>query len=86
MAKKEKIFLLVILIIAFFARVFWISHLDNTVDIWGDWWDEIAFNLVQGNGFKVENFYFSGGEPFYSWRMPAFPLFLAGVFYLDIVF
>jgi len=50
------------------------------VDVWGDWWDEIASNLISGRGFVVENPFNPGDIPYYSWRPPAFPLFLAGIY------
>jgi len=80
MDKREKIFLLILLFIALSMRLLWIFHLDNSVDVWGDWWDEIASNLISGKGYLIQNPFNPGDIPYYSWRPPAFPLFLAGIY------
>lgn len=80
MSKKEKLFIFLGLMIAFFLRMLWIFQLDNSVDVWGDWWDEIASNLIAGRGYFVANPFNPEGFPYYSWRPPAFPLFLAGIY------
>ncbi|HOL23045.1 MAG TPA: hypothetical protein PLQ41_09375, partial [bacterium] len=80
MNKKEGLFIFLVLCIAMCLRLLWIFHLDNSVDVWGDWWDEIASNLISGRGFVVENPFNPGDIPYYSWRPPAFPLFLAGIY------
>jgi len=82
MDKKETGLLFIIGILGFIIRLLWILHLDNTVDIWGDWWDEFAWNLVSGKGYMVKNPFIPSEGYYYSWRPPGFPLFLAGVYYL----
>lgn len=82
MEKREVRLLIFVAIIAFFARLLWISRLDNTVDIWGDWWDELAWNLVSGRGYSIVNPFVASQGYYYSWRSPGFPLFLAGAYYL----
>lgn len=75
---KKKLFFLFIL--AIIIRVGFILTLDNSVDVWGDWWDELGWKLATGKGYWVANPYFSGGQHFYSWRPPGFPLFLAFIY------
>ena len=83
MEKKKLIILLVgIFFLALILRIGFISTLDNTVDVWGDWWDELGWKLATGQGYWVNNPYFSDGPVYYSWRPPGFPLFLAGVYKL----
>ncbi|HPC29531.1 MAG TPA: glycosyltransferase family 39 protein [bacterium] len=83
MEKKKLIILLVgIFFLALILRIGFISTLDNTVDVWGDWWDELGWKLATGQGYWVNNPYFSDGPVYYSWRSPVFPLFLAGVYKL----
>ena len=78
--RKRYIILLLIFLGAFAVRILFISTLDNSVDVWGDWWDELGWKLATGKGFWVKNPYFPDGEPFYSWRTPGFPLFLAMIY------
>lgn len=61
-------------------RVGFIFSLNNSVDVWGDWWDELGWKIASGQGYWVQNPYFPGGPIFYSWRPPGFPLFLAGIY------
>jgi len=72
--------LIAVFIIAIVLRIGFILTLDNSVDVWGDWWDELGWKLATGKGFWVVNPYFHGGTPFYSWRPPGFPFFLAGIY------
>jgi 4-amino-4-deoxy-L-arabinose transferase-like glycosyltransferase len=80
MNKREKLFIFSVMLIAFCLRLIWIFQTDNSIDVWGDWWDEIASNLITGKGYLIENPFNSGDVPYYSWRPPAFPLFLAGIY------
>ncbi|HOJ30684.1 MAG TPA: glycosyltransferase family 39 protein [bacterium] len=80
MEKKNSKILILIFFVAFVARICFILTLDNSVDVWGDWWDELGWKLASGQGYWVNNPYFVDGEPFYSWRAPGFPLFLAGIY------
>ncbi len=72
--------LILIFLVALLLRIGFIMMLDNTVDVWGDWWDELGLKIAGGQGFWVNNPYFEGGTPFYSWRPPGFPFFLAGIY------
>ncbi|MBN1446034.1 MAG: glycosyltransferase family 39 protein [Candidatus Omnitrophica bacterium] len=72
--------LILIFLFALLLRIGFIMMLDNTVDVWGDWWDELGLKIAGGQGFWVNNPYFKGGTPFYSWRPPGFPFFLAGIY------
>jgi len=79
--KKERLFLLAAVAAAFLIRLAWILSLDNTVNVWDDWWDQLALNLISGKGYAVANpIAFTSGL-FYSWRPPAFPLFLSVPFF-----
>jgi len=80
--KKRVIFLICIFFLALILRIFFISTLDNTIDVWGDWWDELGWKLATGQGYWVNNPYFPDGPVYYSWRAPMFPLFLAAVYKL----
>ncbi|MDD3726342.1 MAG: glycosyltransferase family 39 protein [Candidatus Ratteibacteria bacterium] len=80
MSKREKLFIFFVLLVALCLRLLWIFHLDNNVDVWGDWWDEIASNLISGKGYMIDNPFNPGDTPYYSWRPPAFPIFLAGIY------
>jgi 4-amino-4-deoxy-L-arabinose transferase-like glycosyltransferase len=72
--------LLLIFLFALILRIIFILTLNNAVDVWGDWWDELGVKIATGQGFWVDNPYFPGAKPFYSWRPPGFPLFLAGIY------
>jgi len=72
----------IIFLVALIIRIAFILTLDNSVDVWGDWWDELGWSLAQGKGFQVLNPYFSDAMPFYSWRAPGFPIFLAIIYRL----
>ncbi len=72
--------LLIIFIFSLSIRVLFILTLNNSVDVWGDWWDELGWKIASGKGFWVENPYFPGGQKFYSWRTPGFPFFLAIIY------
>lgn len=72
----------IIFLAALIIRIAFILTLDNSVDVWGDWWDELGWSLAQGKGFQVLNPYFASGTPFYSWRAPGFPFFLAIIYRL----
>ncbi|MCM8778071.1 MAG: glycosyltransferase family 39 protein [Candidatus Omnitrophica bacterium] len=76
--EKKKIIL--VFLLALLLRIGFILTLDNTVDVWGDWWDELGWKIATGQGFWVNNPYFSYGPKFYSWRAPGFPFFLAGIY------
>lgn len=78
--KKLAVSLVIIFLVALIVRVAFILTLDNSVDVWGDWWDELGWRLAQGHGLWVKNPYFPDAKPFYSWRTPGFPLFLAFVY------
>jgi len=82
MEKKDIKIVLLIFFVALILRIGFILTLDNSIDVWGDWWDELGWKLATGQGYWVNNPYFPDGEPFYSWRTPGFPLFLAGIYYL----
>ncbi len=71
-----------IFLAALIIRVVYILTLNNAVDVWGDWWDELGWKLAAGQGFWVDNQYFPGGTPFYSWRAPGFPFFLSLIYRL----
>ncbi|MCX8082103.1 MAG: glycosyltransferase family 39 protein [bacterium] len=71
------------MLIFFFAlilRIGFILTLNNTVDVWGDWWDELGWKLATRQGYWVNNPYFPDGVRFYSWRPPAFPFFLGCIY------
>jgi len=72
--------LLLIFFFALIIRIGFILTLNNSVDVWGDWWDELGWKVATGQGYWVNNPYFPDGKPFYSWRAPGFPLFLAGIY------
>jgi len=78
MSTKRKLWIIFLLALA--LRLLWIATLDNTVDVWGDWWDELGWRLAQGHGFWVKNPYFPGYPDFYSWRSPGFPFFLSLIY------
>jgi len=80
MNRKEKIFIFTVLAVSFVVRVLWILHLDNSVDFWGDWWDELGWNIATGKGYQILNPFVLNDPPFYSWRPPLFPLFLAAIY------
>lgn len=82
MNKRESTLLLVIALIALAARIIWILQLDNTVNVWNDWWDVLADNLVSGKGYVVNDPIIPSGNYYYSWRPPLFPFFLAGIYFL----
>jgi 4-amino-4-deoxy-L-arabinose transferase-like glycosyltransferase len=75
-------FLLIVFILAFFLRFFFILTVDNSVNIWGDWWSDAAVNLLQGKSLAVSDPVTGSENLFYSWRTPIFPLFIAGVYTL----
>ncbi len=78
--KKFLIYLTGIFLLALFLRIAFISTLDNTVDVWDDWWDELGWKLASGQGYWVNNPYFPDGPAYFSWRAPVFPIFLALVY------
>jgi 4-amino-4-deoxy-L-arabinose transferase-like glycosyltransferase len=78
MVEKRKI--LYIFLLALILRVGFILTLDNSVDVWGDWWDELGWKIASGKGYWVNNPYFPNGPKFYAWRSPGFPLFLAIIY------
>lgn len=81
MEKKKLVIILIgIFLLALFLRIAFISTLDNSVDVWGDWWDELGWKIASGQGYWVNNPYFPDGPVYYSWRAPVFPLFLALVY------
>jgi 4-amino-4-deoxy-L-arabinose transferase-like glycosyltransferase len=77
---RKKLFL--IFLVALALRVAWIATLKNNIDVWGDWWDELGWRLANGQGFWVNNPYFSQETPFYAWRSPGFPFFLSLIYRL----
>ncbi|MGC9031652.1 MAG: ArnT family glycosyltransferase [Minisyncoccia bacterium] len=72
--------ILYLFLFALILRICFILTLDNSVDVWGDWWDELGWKLATGKGYWVANPYFKGGPKFYAWRSPGFPLFLALIY------
>jgi len=78
MVEKRKI--LYIFLLALILRVGFILTLNNSVDVWGDWWDELGWKIASGKGYWVNNPYFPNGPKFYAWRSPGFPLFLAIIY------
>ena len=72
--------ILYIFLLALILRVGFILTLDNSVDVWGDWWDELGWKIASGKGYWIENPYFPDGPKFYAWRSPGFPLFLALIY------
>lgn len=72
--------LLFIFLLAIVLRIGFISTLDNSVDVWGDWWDELGWKIASGKGYWVSNPYFPEGEKFYAWRSPGFPIFLSIIY------
>ncbi|MDD3726443.1 MAG: hypothetical protein PHI44_04540 [Candidatus Ratteibacteria bacterium] len=42
--------LVLIFLIALVLRIGFILTLDNTVDVWGDWWDELDWKIATGQG------------------------------------
>ncbi|MCM8818101.1 MAG: glycosyltransferase family 39 protein [Candidatus Omnitrophica bacterium] len=77
---KEKKFLIIIFLISLIIRIGFILTLDNSVDVWGDWWDELGWKIASGKGYWVNNPYFPDGPKFYAWRSPGFPIFLAIIY------
>lgn len=75
---KKKV--LIIFLLALALRVIWIATLNNNIDVWGDWWDELGWRLATGQGFWVQNPWFSQEAPFYAWRSPGFPFLLSLVY------
>jgi len=47
---KIKKQLITVFIIAIILRVGFILTLDNSIDVWGDWWDELGWKLATGKG------------------------------------
>ncbi len=80
--KNKRFFFLILLGLSLLLRILWILQQDNTVNIWTDWWDELGWNVASGKGYVVENPFLSSGVPYYSWRPPLFPLFLAFIYRL----
>ncbi|MCM8822288.1 MAG: glycosyltransferase family 39 protein [Candidatus Omnitrophica bacterium] len=83
MEKKNLKVLLSIFLVALVLRTGFILTLDNSVDVWGDWWDELGWKITSGQGFWVNNPYYSTGPVFYAWRPPGFPLFLSVVYFFS---
>jgi len=77
---KTKKQLIGIFVVALILRIGFILTRNNSVNVWGDWWDELGWKLATGKGFWVNNPYFPDGPKFYSWRPPGFPFFLAGIY------
>ncbi|MCS7180324.1 MAG: glycosyltransferase family 39 protein, partial [bacterium] len=71
---------ILIFFLALILRICFILTLDNSVDVWGDWWDELGWKIASGQGYWVNNPYFPDGPKFYAWRSPGFPLFLALIY------
>jgi 4-amino-4-deoxy-L-arabinose transferase-like glycosyltransferase len=80
MKKTEKKYIFIFFLLALILRVSFILTLDNSVDVWGDWWDELGWKIASGKGYWVNNPYFQDGPKFYAWRSPGFPLFLAFIY------
>ncbi|HOL22335.1 MAG TPA: glycosyltransferase family 39 protein [bacterium] len=80
MEKKIVKKLIFIFLFALLLRIGFILTLNNSVDVWGDWWDELGWKLASGQGYWVNNPYFPDGVRFYSWRAPVFPLFLGCIY------
>ncbi len=84
--KKSKIssigkFLIKVFLIAFILRVLYISTTNNSVNVWKDWWDEIAKNILIGKGLVVKNPIGNKGQTFfYCWRTPVFPIIIAIIY------
>ncbi|HOK55974.1 MAG TPA: glycosyltransferase family 39 protein [bacterium] len=72
--------ILYLFLFALILRIAFILTLDNSVDVWGDWWDELGWKIASGKGYWVDNPYFPDGPKFYAWRSPGFPLFLALIY------
>ncbi|MCM8804605.1 MAG: glycosyltransferase family 39 protein [Candidatus Omnitrophica bacterium] len=72
--------ILYVFLLALFLRICFILTLDNSVDVWGDWWDELGWKIASGKGYWVNNPYFPDGTKFYAWRSPGFPFFLAFIY------
>lgn len=69
--------LLALFVIAFGVRLLYISRLDNsTIGTWGDQGADIALNMLHGRGYVMS---FGLCQNFHSFRMPAAPLLLYGV-------
>ncbi|MCM8786154.1 MAG: glycosyltransferase family 39 protein [Candidatus Omnitrophica bacterium] len=80
MNANEKKFLIIIFFVSLIIRIGFILTLDNSVDVWGDWWDELGWKIASGKGYWVENPYFPDRDKFYAWRSPGFPIFLALIY------
>jgi 4-amino-4-deoxy-L-arabinose transferase-like glycosyltransferase len=80
MKKTEKKYIFIFFLLALILRVSFILTLDNSVDVWGDWWDELGWKIASGKGYWVNNPYFQDGHKFFAWRSPGFPLFLAIIY------
>ncbi|MCM8809983.1 MAG: glycosyltransferase family 39 protein [Candidatus Omnitrophica bacterium] len=80
MKANEKKFLIIIFFVSLIIRIGFILTLDNSVDVWGDWWDELGWKIACGKGYWVNNPYFPDGPKFYAWRSPGFPIFLALIY------
>ncbi|MCM8764825.1 MAG: glycosyltransferase family 39 protein [Candidatus Omnitrophica bacterium] len=81
MEKKNLKILLSVFFVALALRTGFILTLDNSIDVWGDWWDELGWKITSGQGFWVNNPYYSTGPIFFAWRPPGFPLFLSVVYF-----
>jgi len=80
MEKKDIKIVLLIFFVALILRIGFILTLDNSIDVWGDWWDELGWKLATGQGYWVNNPFNPEGQIFYAWRPPLFPLLLAGIY------
>ncbi|MCM8772861.1 MAG: glycosyltransferase family 39 protein [Candidatus Omnitrophica bacterium] len=80
MKKTYEKYLFLIFLWALVLRIGFILTLNNNVDVWGDWWDELGWKIASGQGYWVNNPYFPDGPRFYAWRSPGFPLFLAIIY------
>ncbi|MCL4378486.1 MAG: glycosyltransferase family 39 protein [Actinobacteria bacterium] len=78
--KNRIIFLILIFFLALIIRIGFIRTLNNTINVWGDWWSRLGWQLATGKGFWVANPFFHGGSLFYAWRTPGFPFFLSIIY------
>ena len=78
--KNRIIYLLGVFFIALIIRIIFIHTLNNKINVWGDWWSGLGWQLATGKGFWVANPFFHKGPVFYAWRDPGFPFFLSIIY------
>jgi 4-amino-4-deoxy-L-arabinose transferase-like glycosyltransferase len=81
LAQREKVVLALIFCLALLVRVLWVALLvgfDAPPTYDGIGYDQLAINLLEGRGFR----YTWPDTPATASRVPGYPLFLAGIYFL----